>query len=232
MSADVARQIGGRGVAAGLVFLERFGDDGLDVTAIGPVDRAEGCRVVLHNCPCRLVYVACDVVRQVTGEQFVEDDTQRVDVAADVEVKRIREDLLRTHIRERSDELADVGLPCRMRVAVGDPGNAKIQNLRLPALVHEDVARFQIAMNDAALVRVVNGVADLDHQLQPLPNGQMPGRGVCEERLAANEFHGKVRLWAEPPIGGGGFVDLRDPGVLEPAERQRFLFEAAKQLGG
>ena len=117
-----------------------------------------------------------------------------------------------------------------MRVAVGDPGNAKIQNLRLPALVHEDVAGFQIAMNDAALVRVVNGVADLDHQLQPLPDGQMLGRGVCEERLATDKLHGEVRLWAEPTISGGGFVDLRDAGVLESTERQRFLFEAAKQL--
>ena len=184
----------------------------------------------LHDCSCRLVDVACDLVRQLTRQQFVEDDTKRVDVAPDVQCKRIREHLLRTHIRERSHELADVGLPCCMRVAVGDPGNAKIKTLRLSALVHEDVAGFQIAMNDAALVRVVNGIADLGHQLQPLPDGQRLGRGVGEERLATDKFHGEVRLWAGPTISGGGFVNLRDAGVLESTKRQRFLFEAAKQL--
>ena len=31
-------------------------------------------------------------------------------------------------------------------------------------------------------------------------------------------------------VGGAGLVDLRDAGVLQPAERLRFLFEAAQQL--
>ena len=59
---------------------------------------------------------------------------------------------------------------------------------------------------------------------------QLPLVGVFQKGLAADELHGEVRLRAEAGVGRAGFVDLRDARVLQPAERLRFLFEAAQQL--
>ena len=56
--------------------------------------------------------------------------------------------------------LAHVGLPCRVRVAVGEARDAEIEDLGLAALVDQDVAGLQVAVDEAALVRVLYGVAD------------------------------------------------------------------------
>ena len=60
------------------------------------------------------------------------------------------------------------------------PRHAEIENLRLARFVHQDVAGLQVAMDEPALMRVLHRVADLGHQLQPLPRvepmrvGNMP----------------------------------------------------------
>ena len=63
----------------------------------------------------------------------------------------------------------DIGLQRRLRVAVGDARHAEVEDLRLAGLVDEDVARLEIAMDQAALVRVLHGVADPGDELEPLP---------------------------------------------------------------
>ena len=117
--------------------------------------------------------LAADRVGQAAGQQLVQDHAQRVHVAARVELERIGEHLLGAHVGERADELPDVGLQRRLRVAVGDARHAEVEDLRLPGFVDQDVARLQVAVDDAALVRVVDRVADLRHQLQPLARVQM-----------------------------------------------------------
>ena len=82
---DIGGKIGGRIVAAGLVLLERLGDDGFDVAAIGAVDGAETCGFFFANGTDRLVNLAADRIGRFGGEDFVEDDAQRVDVAAGVD---------------------------------------------------------------------------------------------------------------------------------------------------
>jgi hypothetical protein len=37
----------------------------------------------------------------------------------------------------------------------------------LAALIHQNVARFEIPVNDTALMRMVYGLANLRHQFQP-----------------------------------------------------------------
>src|SRR5436190_9188780 len=77
-----------------------------------------------------------------------------------IQLQRIAEDLLGARVRERSHELPEVRLLRPLHVEVGQPRDAEIQNLRLPAFVHEDVRRLEIAMNQTAAVCVVDGVAD------------------------------------------------------------------------
>ncbi len=98
-------------------------------------------------------------------------------------------------------------------------------------LIDHNVARLQIAVNQSSLVRMLHGVTDLDHQGETLAGVQCMGFRIGQERLAADELHRKVRLPAEGGIGGARFIDLRDAGVLQAAQRLRFMFEPPQVLG-
>jgi hypothetical protein len=49
-------------------------------------------------------------------------------------------------------------------------------------------------MDYPALMRVVDRIADLRHQRQPLAGVEFARFGILQQRLAADEFHGEVRL--------------------------------------
>src|SRR5262245_47914234 len=129
-----------------------------------------------------------DIVWKPSGKKFVKDDAQRVDVAAGVQLQRIGENLLWTHVGERADKLPNVGLHGRLSVAVGDARHAKIENLGLAVLIHKDIARLEIAMNQAPLVRVMNGIANLNHHLEPLARVQTMLVGVLAQFLATDKL--------------------------------------------
>jgi len=52
--------------------------------------------------------------------------------------------------------------------------------------------------------------------------------GKLNQRLAVDDFHREEGLRAEPGLGGAGFVDLRDAGMVETTEGLEFLFEPAE----
>ena len=134
-------------------------------------------------------------VRQLVGEQLVENDAQCINIGAGVDRHRIGRNLLGTHVGQRAQQLADVGLPRHLLgIAVHDPGQAEVQDFRLATLVDQDVAGLQVAMNNAALVRVLHRIADFDHQRQSLPRVELRVIGVVDEGLAVDDLHGKVRF--------------------------------------
>src|SRR5579863_3510006 len=118
-----------------------------------------------------------------------------------------------------------------MRVAVGESRDTEVDNLRLAGFVHHDVARFKIAVNQTALVRMMHGFADLGHQLQALTRGQMLLLGELAEPPAADKLHGKIRLRPKAGIGCTDFVNLRDSGMLQASQGLRFLLESPQEFG-
>ena len=119
-------------------------------------------------------------VGQSTGEEFVENDAQRVDIAARVERQGIGGDLLRAHIGECAEQLSHVGLTGRLHIAVGHAGQTKIENLGLAVLLHQNVSRFQIAVDDAALMGMLDRFANLNHERESLARVQMLRFGVFD----------------------------------------------------
>src|SRR5262245_24426299 len=105
------------------------------------------------------VQVFPDVVRKAPGKKFVENYTERIDITARVELQRIRENLLGTHICEGADKLADIGLHGGLSITVRDTRDAEVENLRLSRLINQNVAWLEIAMDQATLMRVMNGIA-------------------------------------------------------------------------
>jgi hypothetical protein len=58
---------------------------------------------------------------------------------------------------------------------------------------HEDVRRFDVAMNDALLMRVLDGLANLDEQIEPFLGGEVGLVAVVGDLDAAHQFHHEVR---------------------------------------
>src|SRR5215472_15590352 len=85
-------------------------------------------------------------------------------------------------------------------------------------------------MDDAALMRMMDGGAHLSHDFQPLAYGQLPRSGVDEQRFTADQLHGEIGLRPASAVGGAGLIDLCDTGVLQAAERERLEFETPEQL--
>ncbi len=135
-----------------------------------------------------------------------------------------------THVRQGSNELSQIGLVYQMRVAVGRSCHTEIENLGLAGLIDQDVSRFEIAVNNAALMGVVNRFADPGRQFQALPAIQSLGVRILDERPATDQLHGKIWLRSGSVVSRAGFVDLRNARMLQLPKRQSFLLEAANQL--
>ena len=174
--------------------------------------------------------VLADLVRQPPGEQLVEDDPQRVHVAARVEFQRIGQHLLGTHVGQRAQELPEIGVARGQGIGVGRARHAEIHDLGFAGLAHQDVARLQVPMDDAALVRVMNGFAHLRHEFELLAHAQAVLLGIAAQRHALDKLHREVRLRPEAGIGGARFVDLRDAGMMQAAQRLGLVLEAPQQL--
>ena len=116
-------------------------------------------------------------MRKPAREHLEEQDAQGVDVAPRVDGRRLSGDLLRAHVGERAEELTGARLQGgELYVGVGHARDAEVEDLRLALLVDEDVLGLEVAVDDPFLVRVVDGIADLGDELQPLPRAQAAAR--------------------------------------------------------
>ena len=86
--------------------------------------------------------------------------------------------------------------------AAGDRlGDAEVDDLRHRPAVEirdEQVAGLQVAVDDAFLMRVLNGVADLQEQREALIDAEPMPVAVLGERDAAHVFHREIRPAAHP----------------------------------
>ena len=130
--------------------------------------------------------------RQPAAEQLVGDDTEREHVGARIDGTRLAGQLLPAHVRQRAEHLAGAR-HLRVLVAAGDLGDAEVEHLHLPGFVDKHVARLEIAVDDAAQVRVVDGLADGDHQPKACGQGQLRLLGMVDEIVAAHILHCQIR---------------------------------------
>ena len=109
------------------------------------------------------------------GEQFVEEDAEGVDVGAGVDVGGVGvgAGLLRAHVGRGADHLLEAGEERLVgEVGLHRLGDAEVDHLghRLGAVLDgdEDVAGLEVAVDDAFLVGVLDGAADLEEELEAL----------------------------------------------------------------
>ncbi len=106
------------------------------------------------------------------GQEFVEQHSQGVDVAARVHIQPGELGLFGTHVERCADHLREFGEQRPLgELLIDRLGHAEVNHLgngRHVVQFHQDVGGLEIAMDDALLVGVLHGPADRDEQLQPL----------------------------------------------------------------
>jgi hypothetical protein len=172
-------------------------------------------------------------VRHATGQEFVKQHSQGVDVATGVDVEVVQLRLLRAHVLQRADQGADLGIDAVLaQPLTGRLGDAEVDHLRHRLAVvegDEHVGRFQVPVDDSFLVRVLHRLADRDEQLEARPRGEFGGVAVVGDGHALDELHDEVGLAL---LGGAGVEDLGDAGVVHAGQSLALLLEAGDQSGG
>ena len=116
--------------------------------------------------------------------------------------------------------------------ASGAGGQAEVDHLGDGPVVvglDQDVGRLEVAMDDPLLVRVLNRLADVHEQFQPVGDRQVVAVAVVGDGDAADQLHDEVGAAA---VGGPGVNDAGDVGVVHHRQRLALGLEAGDDLPG
>ena len=94
-------------------------------------------------------------------------------------------------------------------------------------LAHQDVRRFQVTVQDSALVRVINRPADWNQQADPRTNREVALVAIADDGSARDEFHDEER----PAEFGRAAVKHRgDIRMIHHRQGLALRFEAGQDL--
>ena len=170
---------------------------------------------------------------------FVEDDAEREEVAARVEV--FAADLLGRHVGDGAECAAGAGEMSFVRSlccggigngvgtdgsGAGNFGEAEVENFRAATLGDENVCGLDVAVNDASVVSGVEGVGAVDADFEEAFEFQRARGDEVLQRGAVEEFHcdkGAAVVFAD-------VVDGADVGMIQRGGGACFTFEAFERL--
>ncbi len=230
--AQVRRKRAHARVALLAVLRHRLHRDGREVDGNARVDAMGYRRIELvHEAAGVEGALEGDLIRPSAEQRLVEDQADRVDVDARVDVGLRADfraaDLLGRHVGGRADERAALRL---LRVGFGrrgEPRDAEVDHAWAPVAVDEDVRGLQVAVHDAAVMAVLERVADgreLKREGARVGARIAPPRDdVARVRHALHHDEGNRPRAARLDSGG---VEPRDRRVLEAGERRRLGAEA------
>jgi len=91
----------------------------------------------------------------------------------------------------------------------------------------QDVRGFDVAMDDALLMRVLDGLADLNEKVKPLTGGEVVGVAIFGDFDATHQFHDKER----PAVSGGaGIKHFGDVRMIHQGEGLALGFKTGDDL--
>ena len=160
--------------------------------------------------------------RLLVRQHLVEHRTDGEDVAAVID--RLPGDLLWRHVVGRAHHHADLGQVRSRRAR-----DAEVEDLHVPRFAADHQVRgLDVAMDDAALVRVGEALADVGDELDPAADRERrPAMNQLAERLAGDVLHRDERLSLVCP----DVVDGDDVRMLEARGDLRLANEALADLG-
>ena len=160
--------------------------------------------------------------RRPAREHLVEDDAERVDVAA--LGRRLAGRLLGGDVLRTADDAAGL----RELRAGEDLGDAEVGQLEDAVVADEDVRRLEIAMDDAVIVDMLEGRADLEGDVDRVaPREAAAMLDQVVEPAPLDELH-RVPVLS---VFVAGVVELDDVRMRELGERLDLALEALEEAG-
>ncbi len=146
------------------------------------------------------------------------------------EVHRLAGRLLGRHVTDRPHHGARFGARRagghrrafgRRDAALGQFGEAEVQDLHVAVLRHDQVLGLQVPVHDSRRVRRREALGDLSADIERAPNRQRPGGQEVPHRPALDELHGDP----DGAVGLADVVDRHDVGVRERRSGPRLVLE-------
>ena len=185
-TAQIRRQVRRRLVALARLLGHRLEADHLQRSGNAIVEAARGAGIFVQYLMQQHAHIAAE--GQFAGEQFVQDDAKTVDIAAAIDAVSLAPRLFRRHVRRRAQHLTLRRHGDLTGLALGQ---AEVHQVRHVPLVQHDVGRFDIAVDDAALVGVLQGVRHGGKEGGGLGRRRPPRRQQVRQRASVNEIADK-----------------------------------------
>lgn len=167
------------------------------------------------------------------GQQLVEQHAKRVDVAAPVDLDAAQFRLLRAHVRRGPDELPVRREQRLLRQTLvrglGDPEINDLGDWGPVVKRDQHVGRLDVAMDDPLVVGVVDGLADVGEEIQPLARAEVIGVTVGRDGNAFHQLHHEIR---PARVRRADVQHRRDVGMVHHRQRLAFGLESGNDLLG
>ena len=182
----------------------------------------------------RQARLATTVESFLARHHFIEDDAEREDVGARVDVTAL--ELLGRHVAKRSENGAFAGEISLLRrcgrVDLSDfvvtllLCQSEIEQLRCCGTQH-DVAGLHVAVDHSVLMRLVQGIRDLDTVSERVVQAERPPRQPIGERFTFEQFHDdEINAVLTTHVVHGAYV-----WVIQARDRARLTLEPLAKLG-
>ena len=217
---QLAEHLRSGGVAVGRLLLHRLHGDLLETDRDAGVDLTGtlGGGLKLHE---RDRDGAVAVKGQSAREHLIEHDADGIDVG--LAVGDVSSRLLGRDVVNRADRLVGHGA----RRLVGKARDAEVGHLDGAVLQQHDVLRLDVAVNDAALMRVLQRLEDLGGEVQHvLPLDDTLTVDILLESDAVDIFHDDIL----DHIAEADIIDLDDVRMRKHRDRLGFVLEAADEF--
>ena len=174
------------------------------------------------------------IERRFSCQQLVKQHAQRINVAARVDVQTAHLRLLRTHVGGRADKLVESredGLVREPLVGRG-LGDAEVDHLghgHTLVQCDQDVRWFDVAVNDSLLVRMLDGLANLDEQVETFAGAEIVLIAVIGDFDPAHQFHHEV---GPARLRSSSIEDLGDVRMVHQRQRLPLCFKAGNDASG
>jgi len=169
--------------------------------------------------------------RLLAGDEPVQHHAQRIDVGAGVDRLRVAHRLFRTHVGRGADRhaghrRAGLGAPARIE-ALGDAEVDHLDQHLALVVGDQQVARLEVAVDDPFLVRVLDALADLQEQFEPVCEVHAAAVAELDQGQARHVLHRE-----EQPalLGGADVQNLRDVRMLHAREQGAFAAETVEDV--
>ena len=224
MALQIRCQCGNAGIAPCRLTLHGLQHDRVQITAQLSAHRsadAAGWQGRATSQDGRFQLAPAHRPRPATAERLIQQHADGIDVGGHAD--RLIEDLLGRGVRGRARLLLRAGQ--RWILAIQPLGNAKVEQPRLAAGIHQHVARLDVAMHHQLPMGVVDRLQQLDES--PDAFAQAQWRQRLQQRLAIDMFHRQPR---RAVLGHAHLQQPRDAGMVQPRQNRLLGLKAGAGL--